>query len=236
MLSLPESWELPLCKDWNLFLETQQHQEILPAVLPLGQDKGVTLPDLDDCCFPEGKTKAAMTTITLEHFKVCTSSCGSHHLLHLPLPESQMFTGAAPSAPEEVEANSQGQGWPWHPWTAAWCPEDRGWGSGCYCTTSEVQIQQPQTPSCSAEWQSTCDARTLKPRVPEREVGRWFWLSQDQTLHPVQLTITVKAPRRFLGLPPYVPGLQRPQLMAERLPTKSMSKLQWAQPPHSNVP
>lgn len=111
MLSLPESWELPLCKDLNLLLETQQHQETLPAVLTLGQDKGVTLPYLDDCCFPEGKTKAAMITITLEHFRVCTSSCGSHHLLPLLLPESQMLTRAIPSAREEVEAPSQGQGW-----------------------------------------------------------------------------------------------------------------------------
>lgn len=232
MLSLPESWELPLCKDLKLFLETQQHQEILTHCHWVRTE--VTLPDLDDCCFPEGKTKAAMTTITLEHFGVCISSCESYHVPHLLLPESQMLTGAIPTTWEEAEAHSQGHGWPWHPWTAAWCPGDRGWGSGCTAPPQKSRhkhrhhnaLQNDKAPVMLTPWN----------RVPECE-GRGVVLAFSRpgsSSYPAHHH--AESSREFSWITPPSARAAETPANGRKTPTKSMSKLQRAQLPHSEVP
>lgn len=106
MLSLPESWDLRLCEDLMLLLETRQHQEILTHCSAIRSGQRSDLPDLDHCTFPEGETETAITTATPEHFEVCTSSSGHHRLLHLVLAHSWVLTGAIPIPIEETEVKA----------------------------------------------------------------------------------------------------------------------------------
>lgn len=228
MLSLPESWELPLCKDLKLFLETQQHQEILTHCLAIGSGQRGDPPGLGWLLFSRGQNK----------------ECNDNHNpgalwgLHIQLcipPSSTSASGWEPDAHRSWSLCSRGSGGtrprPWlavTPMNSSMMP----WGQRLGVRVALCHLRSPDTTTDSImlsgmikhPWCSHLE--TICAWMWGR--GRWFWLSQDEALHLVQLTITVKAPRSFPESLSQVTGPQRPQL--------NMSKVQRAQLTHSEIP
>lgn len=227
MLSLPESWELPLCKDLKLFLETQQHQEILTHCPATGSGQRGDPPGLGWLLFSRGQNKDCNDNHNPGALQ------GLHIQLWIP-PSPTSASGWEPDAHRSCSLRSRGSrgtakataGCDTHEQQHDGLRTEAG-AQGALChlrspdtTTDSIMLcRMMKHPWCS-------HLETICAWMWGR--GRWFQLSQDEVLHPVQLTITVKAPRSFPESLPQVTRLQRPQL--------NMSKLQWAQLTHSEIP
>lgn len=154
MLSLPESWELPL---WEVLMIFWKENSIRrwPMVLPFQHKRGVTSPDRDHSSFPEGKADWNLTTIP-EYFRVCIYSCrltascelGAHKSHSLP-------PGRKPRHVAKALGGYNTDQWPsdaWRKWTTVW---------GC----TVAQLKEPIENISSIEWQNITHAHTLKPRA-----------------------------------------------------------------------
>lgn len=135
MLSLPESWDLHLCEDLMLLLETRQHQETPTHCSAIRSGQRSDPPGLGPLHFSRGRNRDC------NHNRNPTALWGLHIQLWTPLSltsGSGWQPGAHKSHSHPYRGNwSQGHGWLSHGQMAAWCLEEGAEVSGCTTACQE---------------------------------------------------------------------------------------------------
>lgn len=182
MLSLPESWELPLCKDLMLLLKTQQRQEIPTPHSAIRSGQRGDPPGLRPLLFSGGRNRDCRRDrdpgalwglrIQLQIPPSSTSASGREPGAHKSRSLSWRGNRGTGPRPRLVVTPTNGHMMPW------------GQGLGCEGALWHTRSSPDTTTDRLCRKTEHLWCSYLETRVPQREAGKYFWLSEGQADQP----------------------------------------------------